>query len=85
MEQNDFLIKLNKKKFYNKFYHGMKKSPFVVGMELYEDEYRLTFSKPTKVYHNILNYCIENNLIYQIIQYKIPGDYDRFKISIKFN
>jgi len=73
------------KKFYKKFFYGMKKSPFCTLIELYDTEYRLSLNKPNILYHSILTYCNENNLLCKGEKITLGNGEERFKITIHFN
>jgi hypothetical protein len=84
MQQNDFLTDIKKKKFYKKFFYGLKKSPFCSLIELYDNEYRINFTKPTKIYYNILSYCDEKWLMCNGEKITLSNGEERFKITITF-
>lgn len=81
---NNIIFELNMKNFYRKFYYTLKKSPFVTLIEMYENEYRINFTKPTKVYYNIFNYCVEKYIECNGYKIILTNGEERFKMIIKF-
>ena len=84
-KHNEFLTTVIKKKFHKKFYYGIRKSPYVSAIEIYENEWRISFTKPTKIYYNILTYCFEKHIICNGDKIILSNGEERFKITVFFN
>ena len=82
-QQNDFLINI-KKQFYNKFYTPLRKSPYCTIIEIYDNIFRINCTRKSKIYYNIINYCIEKCLIYDGLKITLANGEERFKLVISF-
>jgi hypothetical protein len=81
---DQILINLKMKTFYRKFYNALKVSPFVTLIEIYEDEYRISFKKRNKIYYKIFNYCVDKLIECDGHDIVLTNGEERFKMIIKF-
>ena len=78
----EIMLKLKHRAFYKKFYYGLKRSPYVTLIEIYDEEWRISFMKPTKIYHNILSYCVEKQIPIEADKITLTNGEERFKMII---
>jgi len=81
---DQILTELNMKSFHRKFYKSLKESPYISLIEIYDDEYRISFKKRNIIYYNIFNYCVNKMIDCNAYNLTLTNGEERYRMIIKF-